>query len=208
MSLHIYSSARYLKVGNRVIDKITDEYNPPRYWFRLKVCAKRAHHKEVKGSIENLWWGNYRQVKNFDPLMILWLNEPLQFGEANDKIAVKYFKPDIAPGQYEMAGLIHAKLPMKPVDPNEELLEENIPDEQLPEVEVNQSLSEAVHIRKRRLFNYGTYYAKIVVADKKGHKGKRIFKVWAYRDPKKCKIRHARFYEKWLLNLKKLLPPL
>lgn len=207
MSLDISSSPYYLKVGNRVIDKITSEYNPPRYWFRLKVSAKASTHHQVTGSINSFFWHNFRAVKNFDPLTFLWLNEPLQSGTGEHQ-TVQYFKPDIAAGRFELAGLMHVKLPMKPVDPAVPLPAENISDAELPEVELDQSLNEPRHIRKRRAFPYGIYYAQILVTDNEGNQAKKIFKIWAFRDAGKCKIRSTRFYERMMLKLKLLLPPL
>ncbi|MFA5855036.1 MAG: hypothetical protein WC846_01955 [Candidatus Gracilibacteria bacterium] len=208
MSLKISSSAYYLKVGNRVIDKITSEYNPPRYWFRIKISASGKTHHQVIGSINSLFWRNYRLVKNFDPLTMLWLNEPLQSGGTGEHQSVQYFKPDISAGRAELAGLMHVKLPMKPVDPSLPLPAENISDADLPEVELDQSLNEPVHIRKRRAFPYGIYYIQVFVTDNEGNGAKETFKVWASRDAQKCKIRTARFYEKIMLRLKLLLPPL
>lgn len=207
MSLHISSSAYYLKVGNRVIDKITSEYNPPRYWFRIKISAKGRSHHQVTGTINSIFWRNFRLVKNFDPLNLLWLNEPLQSG-GGEHVSVQYFKPDISAGRAELAGLMHVKLPMKPVDPALPLPAENISDADLPEVELDQSLNEPIHIRKRRNFPYGIYFVQILVTDNEGNQANKIFKVWAFRDPLKCKIRSARFYERLMLRLKLLLPPL
>ncbi len=204
MSLHISCNPYYLKIGSRVIDKITDEYNPPRYWFRLKISSKGAIHRQVTGVINHLWWANYRLVKNFDPLNLMWINEPLQM-ENRESVINQYFKPDIFAGNSELVGLMHSKLPMKTVDPNVILHKENIPDEQLPEVELDQTLSEPVHVRKRRAFPYGIYFVEVMVSDSDGHKSKKIFKVWAFRDKSKCKIRSSRFYERFLLKLKLLL---
>ncbi|HCW32392.1 MAG: hypothetical protein UT55_C0087G0002 [Candidatus Peregrinibacteria bacterium GW2011_GWE2_39_6] len=206
MSLFILPSAYYLKIGNRVINKITDDYNPPRFWFRLKVCAKGRPHRQVGGQIINLWWGNFRKIKDFDPLNFLWVNEPLQVGDHGESVVRQYFKPDIEAGSYELAGLLRSKLPMRPMDPSIPLPEENIPDEQLPEVELDQSLNEPRHVKKRRAFSYGIYYAQVLVADNDGNKAKKSFKIWAFRDAKKCKMRTTRFYERWLLTLKLLLP--
>ncbi|MBI2463701.1 hypothetical protein HYV57_01980 [Candidatus Peregrinibacteria bacterium] len=208
MSIHISSSAYYLKIGNRVIDKITSDYNPPRYWFRLKISAKNQSHYQVDGHITNFWWSNFRRVKNFDPLTFFWVDEPLQKGESSHHGLVQYFKPDIHAGTYALSGLLHSKLPMRPVDPNKPLPSENIPDEQLPEVELGQSLNEPQHVRKRRTFPYGIYYAEVVVTDHKESKAKKSFKIWAFRDARQCKIRSTRFYERWLLTLKLLLPAL
>ena len=205
MSLNIHCSAYYLKIGNRVIDKITDEFNPPRYWFRVRVSAKGASHKQVSGQITNLWWQSCRKVKDFEPLNFLWVNEPSQMG-GSEQVIKHYFKPDITAGHYEMAGLIHSKLPMKPVDPNIPVPEDNIPDEQLPEVEVDQSQNEPRHMIKRRHFPYGIYFIEVAVSDDKGQKANKSFKVWAFRDPSKCKIRSTRFYERFLLKIKLLLP--
>jgi len=78
MSLHIASSAYYFKIGDHVIDKITEEFNPPSYWFRLKISARGQKHDQCVGHITNFWQGNFQRVKGFDPLTFLWLNEPLQ----------------------------------------------------------------------------------------------------------------------------------
>lgn len=206
MSLQVTASAYYFKIGNRVIDKITSDYNPPRYWFRLKISAKGKMHRGVKGVISNLWWGNGRTVKDFDHLNFLWISEPLQLGENVGHVSTNYFSPDISAGNYEIAGLLHAKLPMRPLEPGETLSAENIPDEQLPEVEFNQSLNEPRHVRKRRMFPYGIYYAEVLVMDEGGYKTKKIFKVWSFRDPAKCKIRSSRAYERAMLKAKLLLP--
>lgn len=205
MSLHIHSSAYYLKVGNRVINKITSDYNPPRFWFRLRVVAKGRSHKRVTGQTTNLWWGNFRQVKDFDPLNLLWVSEPMQANEGNN-MTMHYFRPDITAGRYELAGLMHSKLPMRPMGPDEPIPEENIPDELLPEVELDQSKNEPKHVRKRRNFPYGIYYVEVTVHDQDGCKAQKSFKVWAFRNARKCKIRSTRFYERAMLKLKSLLP--
>lgn len=208
MSLQISSSAYYLKIGNRVIDKITTDYNPPRYWFRLKISARHRSHHKVSGHITNFWWSNFRRVKNFDPLTFFWVDEPLPMGESSNHLVTHYFHPDISAGSYALAGLLHSKLPMRPVNSHSPLPAENIPDEQLPEVELHQSLNEPHHVRKRRAFPYGIYYAEVVVSDHEGNKTKKRFKIWAFRDARKCKIRGTRFYERWLLTVKLLLPAL
>lgn len=205
MALQITCNPYYVKVGNRVIDKITDDFNPPRYWFRLKIKAVGRAHKGVSGQIHDFWWGDFRRVKDFDPINFLWLSEPIQLEDAGQVVA-QYFKPDIPKGRYELAGLLHAKMPMKPVDPKIPLPKDNIPDEQLPEVELNQSLIEPRHVRKRRNFKYGIYYLRVMVTDNEGNIAKKSFKIWAYRDPKKCKIRTTRFYERVMLFLKAALP--
>lgn len=208
MALKITASPYYFKIGNKVINKITDDFNPPRYWFRVKITAKRKLHRSVRGVISKLWWANHRTVKEFDPLSFLWINEPLQKDQGAGHVSRDYYSPDIAPGRHEIAGLVHAKLPMKPLAPGEVLPPDNIPDEQLPEVEFNQSENEPRHVMKRRFFPYGVYYAEVTATDDLGHKTRKIFKVWAYRDPAKCKIRSSRFHERSLLNAKSLLPPL
>lgn len=207
MSLHIASSAYYFKLGSRVIDKITEEYNPPSYWFRLKVTAKGKPHNQCTANITNLWWGSSRRVNGFDPLVGFWINEPKPSGDHTENVMQQFYKPNIISGHYEILGLIHVKLPMKPVDPNLPVPEGNIPDEQLPEVKVNESENAPKHTSKRQAFPYGIYYIEVGVSDDQGDKAKKIFKVWAFRDQTKCKIRSSRFYERFMLRIKSLLPP-
>ncbi|PIZ72004.1 hypothetical protein COY07_03985, partial [Candidatus Peregrinibacteria bacterium CG_4_10_14_0_2_um_filter_43_11] len=111
MSLNISCSAKYFKVGNRNFDKITQEYDPPCYWFRLKVSAKSVAHKKCIGHVTRLWHANGRLVKGFDPLVMFWVNEPPVNQQRAESLSQEHYKVDIAPGSFEIAGLMHIKLP-------------------------------------------------------------------------------------------------
>lgn len=207
MTLQIKSSAYYFKVGDRVIDKITTEYNPPSYWVRLKIFAKGRTHPNCTGSIINFWHKNFRRVQGFDPLVLFWINEPLQDGQPTENVLQQFYRPNISPGNYELAGLAHIKLPMRPLQPGEQLPANNTPEEQLPEFYLDESQNAPKHTSKRRAFPYGVYYVQVMVQDDQGNKSKKIFKVWGFRDPSKCKIRSSRFYERFMLRIKSILPP-
>lgn len=208
MALQIACSARYFKTSTWYFDKITEEYNPPAYWFRLKVFAKGKMHKQCIGHIVDVWYGNFRAVSGFDQLILYWLSEPPQMPGEEGNIAMgnKHYTVDIRPGTSELASLMLAKLPAKPVPPGTPVPANNIPEEQLPEVRIDHSRKESVLSSKRMNVPYGTYYVKVRVSDSEGASAEKIFKVWAYRDPKKCEIRTSRFYERWMLWLKSFLP--
>lgn len=207
MSLHIKSSARYLKVGGRVFDKITEEYDPPSYWFRLKVKAKGVAHKKCMGHVTRLWRSNGRLMKGFDPLVMLWINEPPITEQGGEKVRREHYKIEvIAPGNFELAGLIHVKLPSHERNPNLPIPPNNKPPEECAEVEINKSRNENDHTSKIFKFPYGIYYVEVSFADEAGHSAKEIFKVWAFPSSKKCAIRKIRFYERMKLWFKSFLP--
>jgi|GEM_PF-1533644 len=206
MSLHIQCSAKYFKVGSRVIDKITEEYDPPCYWFRLKILAKGAAHKKCIGHITKLWRSNGRLVKGFDPLVMLWVNEPPVTQQRAENITQEHYRVDIAPGNYELAGLIHVKLPSSERNPNLVIPPNNKSPEQMAEVELNKSRNEDEYTSKLFKFPYGIYYVEVACADDAGHNTKEIFKVWGFPNSKLCSIRTTRFYERINLFLKSFLP--
>jgi len=92
------------------------------------------------------------------------------------------------------------------MDPNVPLPEKNIPDHELPEVRLNVSSKEPKHFSKRVGFAYGIYYIEVTVVDGKNSRVKKIFKIWAFRDVSRCKIRSSRSYERFMLSLSSLLP--
>jgi hypothetical protein len=211
MALTITCSARYFKVHGRNFDKITEEYDPPCYWFRLKIGAQGRTHNKCLGHITNMWHGNGRMVKNFDALVMFWINEPPQHHPKEGSVAMEHhtehYKVDIVPGNYELAGLMHVKLPSSERDPNLKIPADNKPPEECPEVEIDRSKNENQFTSKRFTFHYGTYYLEVTISDEEGNKAKKIFKVWAAPSSKKCQIRPSRFYERVNLGLKSFLPP-
>jgi len=207
MSLHIQCSAKYLKFGNRHFDKITQEYDPPCYWFRLKVHAKETAHKKCIGHVTRLWWQSGRMVKGFDPLVMFWVNEPpIAQQHAAEGLTREHYKVDIAPGGFEMAGLMHVKLPSSERTLTTPLPPDNKPADLCPEVEIDTSRNENKLTSKLFKFPYGTYFIEVSFADETGQSAKKIFKVWAAPNSKECHIRTTRFYERINLLIKSFLP--
>jgi len=206
MAIKIQCSAKYFKVGNRVFDKITQEYDPPCHWFRLRVSAKGQAHNRCIGHITRMWNAEGRMLKGFDPLVMYWVNEPPVSQQRAEGVVQEHYKVNIAPTNYELAGLAHIKLPSSDRDPNLPIPPDNMPAEQCPEFLLDRSRNENEYTSKRFTFGYGIYYIEIVISDENGHKGKSIFKIWGYPDKKKCEIRTSRFYERAKLSLKSVLP--
>ncbi|MBI2453102.1 hypothetical protein HYV56_00175 [Candidatus Peregrinibacteria bacterium] len=207
MSLHVSCSAKYFKVGNRNFDKITQEYDPPCYWFRLKVRAKGCVHRKCIGHVTKFWNKNGRLIKGFDPLVMFWVNEPpIKQQYSADALTQEHYKVDISPGTFDLAGLMHVKLPSNLRNPHLPIPPDNKPPELCPEVEIDRSRNENEFTSKLFKFHYGIYYVQVVFTDSMGESARKIFKIWAFPDIKKCKIRTARFYERFNLHLKSLLP--
>lgn len=207
MSLKICCSAKYIKVGNRNFDKITQEYDPPCYWFRLRVSAKGTVHNRCIGHVVKLWNKEGRLVKGFDPLVMFWVNEPpIKSQQASESLTQEHYRVNIAPGTSELAGLMHVKLPSSFRNPNLPIPPDNKPPELCPEVEIDRSRNENEFTSKLFKFPYGVYFVSVVVADISGEHSKQIFKVRAFPDPRRCTIRTVRFYERVKLVLKSMLP--
>ncbi|MBI5414537.1 hypothetical protein HZA38_03395 [Candidatus Peregrinibacteria bacterium] len=206
MSLEIRCSARYLKIAGRHFDKITEEYDLPCYWIRLKVIAKGRAHNGCLGYINDLWRKSGRHVRGFDQLVMSWLSDPPIDKSRAENILQQHYRVNIASGQNELAGLIHVKLPSSERNPNLPIPPNNIPPEKYPEILINKSQNEPEYSSKVHSLSYGIYYFKVFVTDVEGNKVKKIFKVWAFPSSKKCKIRKARFYERMLLAFKSILP--
>lgn len=205
MALKINCSAKYFKFGNRTFDKITQEYDPPCYWMRLKVSAKGATHHKCIGHITRLWRENGRLVKGFDPLVMFWVNEPPVVQHRAETLTQEHYRIDIAPGTFELAGLVHIKLPSSERNLNLPIPPDNKPASECPEVEIDRSRNENRYTSKLFSFPYGVYFIEVVITDEAGASAKKIFKVAAFPDSKKCKIRSSRFYERAKLSLKSLL---
>lgn len=206
MALKITCSAKYFKVGNRNFDKITQEYDPPCYWMRLKVSAKGATHHHCIGHVTRVWRETGRLIRGFDPLVMFWVNEPPVMQHRAETLTQEHYKVDIAPGTAELAGLVHIKLPSSERNPNLPIPPDNKPASECPEVEIDRSRNENKFTSKLYTLPYGTYFMEVMITDIAGASAKKIFKIVAFPDSKKCKIRSSRFYERAKLSLKSFLP--
>lgn len=206
MALKISCSAKYFKMGNRNFDKITQEYDPPCYWMRLKIAAKGATHHHCIGHITRVWRESGRLVKGFDPLVMFWINEPPVMQHRAETLTQEHYKIDISPGAFELAGLVHVKLPSSERNPDLPIPPDNKPASECPEVEIDRSRNENRFTSKLFTLRYGTYFIEVVITDGVGESAKKIFKIVAFPDSKKCKIRTSRFYERAKLSLKSFLP--
>lgn len=209
MALKITSSAYYFHIPSLVFDKVTEEFDPPSYWFRLKVSAKGKQHQKCLGHLSRLWHGNHRRVRNFDPLVMYWINEPPPVKDGSGSITQTHYQVDISSGHSELAGLMHVKLPSSFRSPDTPPPPEgNIPADQLPDIRIDKSKNESNALSKVTTLSYGTYYIEANISDAEGNTAKKIFKIWAFPDPKKCKIRSSRWYERFFLSIKSLLKAL
>lgn len=205
MSFKILCSAQYFKMSGRVFDRITEEYNPPNYWFRLKIFGEKPHNRCI-GHITDIWRKNGRSYKGFDPLTMFWISEPPISEQQKVSAIPQHYRVDIAPGHYEFVGLFHVRLPERPLREGEVFPEDNIPAHKLPEVRIDHSKNERENASRIMTLPYGTYYVRIAISDEIGNKADRIFKVWAYQNLQKCQIRPARFYEKFWIWVKSFFP--
>ena len=85
--------------------------------------------------------------------------------------------------------------------------EGNISAENLPEIRIDHSKKERKNMSKVTVLPYGTYFFEVVVSDKEGNRAKKVFKVWAYPNTKRCKIRSVYPHEQLMLMTKSLLAP-
>lgn len=199
MSLHIEcSSDPVIGIGTS-FDKITSEYDPPSFWFRIEASSSGQVHKDCVAEITGLWNEDGVWVNGFDPVKMLWLSEPIS-EIRKDKI--KHYSPHLYPKKAELIGLAHVKLHSKYRDDSYPVPENNTPAELVPELKIDCSYQENKGASKRRFFPYGVYYIKVLLMDEIGESAEAIFKIWASPDPKHCRIRRSYFYERWNLSFK------
>jgi len=201
MALHITCSDYGLGLGN-IFDKITQEYDPPSFWFRLEISASSVIHKNCSGEIMQVWTEHGREVNGIDPIKMFWISEPV-----NDvrKEKADHYSPIIYPKKPEMTGFLHIKLQKKYRDTSLEVPENNTPDYLVPEIKIDCSRQENKLASKKMSLPYGIYYFSIMVMDEGGESVSELFKVWAFSDPKKCSIRKAWFFERWKISAKDFL---
>lgn len=199
MALYIEcSSDPIIGLGNS-FDKITQEYDPPSFWFRLEASASQKKHKECTADIIGMWNENEKWVNDFDPIKMFWLSEP-----TNDvrKEKLKHYTPTLYPQKSELIGFAHVKLTSKYRNPDFPIPVNNTPEHLVPELKLDCSSQENRGASKRMTFPYGIYYIQVLLMDIDGESISNIFKIHAFQDPKKCFIRHAYFYEKWKISWK------
>lgn len=203
MSLKILCSARYLKSSGRIFNKITEEYDPPSFWMRLKVKGSKVHH-ECSAQITDIWTKKGRSVAGVDPINMFWVSEPNS--DTFQKEQIQHYKPDIMPQKNEILGLCHIKLLSKYRNPNLPVPSNNTPAENIPEIKLDRAKQENTLASKRLSLPYGIFYIKVVVSDKNGYHTSKIFKFWGSPHPIKCEMRNSWFYERWKIKIKSILP--
>ena len=206
MALKIICSARFFKTQGRCFNKITSEFNPPSYWVRLKVLASGQVHRGCVGTIRNVWNEAGRGVRNFDPLILFWISEPPCSPKQDPFSSLEHYKVDIAPRNYELAGLLHVRLPKIGGQDEVALPDGNLDENTLPDIRIDHSKRERKNMSKVTALRYGVYFFEVVVVDELGNRVSKVFKVWAYPSSKKCKIRPAYPHEKLMLFFKSFLP--
>ena len=203
MALKILCSAKYIKTSKRMFDKVTQEYDPPSYWFRLKAIASGKIHKSCTAEITSAWTEKKRGIAGVDPIKMFWLSEPNTTSEISD--GVEYFAPDLLPGKGELLGLAHIKLYSNyrnsslPVPPN------NTPSSQVPEVKLNRSKQENTMASKKMTFPYGTYFISVEITDSEGESASKIFRITTGPHTYECTIRTSRWYERLSIWMKSFI---
>ena len=202
MALHIACSARYLRTASRTFDKVTSEYWPTKYWLRLKVTADGQMHRNCLGRLTGLFTRDGRSVSGFDPLIMLWVSEPRSTKSDTDTLAQAHYRVDIPAGGSELAGLVHIKLRSEGELDEAKQQEWN----EFPEVQLNRSRNESNFRSKKVIIPYGEYFVSANVSDANGPSVKRTFFFAAFPEQAQCHIRPARFYERWRIVYRSVVP--
>ena len=202
MALTIRCSARYLKTSSRTFDKVTTEYWPTKYWMRLKIAANGQMHRNCLGRLTGLFTRDGRSVGGFDPLIMLWVSEPRSTKSDDGTLTQAHYRVDIPAGGSELAGLVHIKL--HPEGELDEAKQQEWND--FPEVQLNRSRNESNFRSKKVIIPYGEYFVSVSVSDANGHSTKRTFFFTAFPEASHCTIRPARFFERWRIAYRAVVP--